>query len=79
MNGRAVEPYCAGTAIAGVATLLDTKDAAFAQKGPQALSGLRLGGKQLAIDVVIHAAVGFVTGTRIRWGIPKILYPVWFI
>src|SRR6266849_6280784 len=42
MNGRAVEPYRAGAAIAGVTALLDAEDAALAQEGPQTLSGLRL-------------------------------------
>ena len=62
MDRRAVEPDGAGAAIAGVAALLDAEDATLAQEGAQALSGLRLGGKQLAVDDVDQTAV--VGGAR---------------
>lgn len=65
MNWHAVEPYRTGTTITGVTALLDPEHATLAQKGPQALSGLRLGRKQLAVDVVVHAAVGSADGMRI--------------
>jgi hypothetical protein len=66
MKWRAVEPYRAGAAVAGVAAFLDAEHTAIAQEGAQALSGRRLGGKQLAIDVVVHAAVGHGRRMRIR-------------
>ena len=65
MNRHAVEPHRTGTTITGVTALLDPEHATLAQKGPQALSGLRLGRKQLAVDVVVHAAVGTADGMRI--------------
>jgi hypothetical protein len=58
VNRSAVEPHGAGAAITGVAALLDTEHAAVTQKGAQALSGGRLGGKQFAIDVVVHSGIG---------------------
>ena len=66
MKWRAVEPHGAGAAVAGVAAFLDTEHAAVAQEGAQALSGRRLGGKQFAIDVVVHSAVSHGRGMRIR-------------
>jgi hypothetical protein len=66
VNRSAVEPHGAGAAITGVAALLDTEHAPVTQKGAQALSGGRLGGKQFAIDVVVHSAVGHGRGMRIR-------------
>ena len=58
VNWSAVQPHRAGAAITGVAALLDTEHAAVTQKGAQALSGGRLGGKQFAIDVVVHPGIG---------------------
>jgi hypothetical protein len=54
MNGLAVEPHRAPAAVAGVAALLDAKNAALAQERTQTLTGARLGGKCLGIDRVIH-------------------------
>ncbi|TPW00501.1 MAG: hypothetical protein USCAAHI_00053 [Beijerinckiaceae bacterium] len=54
MHGGAVEPDRAGAAIPGIAALLDAEVSPLAQEGPQALTGLRLGGKKLAIDRVVH-------------------------
>src|SRR3954453_2590437 len=65
MNRHAVQPDRTGTTITGVTALLDPKHATLAQKGPQALSGLRLGRKQLAVDIVVHAAVGSADAMRI--------------
>jgi hypothetical protein len=66
MNWNAVEPHGAGAAVTGVATFLHAEHAAIAQKGAQALSGRRRGGKQLAIDVIIRPAVSQAHGMRIR-------------
>jgi hypothetical protein len=66
MKGHAVEPHRAGAAIAGIAALLDAEHAPVTQKGAQELSRRRLGGKQFAVDVVIHPGIGRAGGTRIR-------------
>ena len=57
MDRRAVEPHRAGAAISRIAALLYAEDAAVAQECAQALSGLRLGGKELAVDVVDQTSV----------------------
>ncbi len=41
----------------GVAALLDAEHAELAQEGAQALSGLRLGGKFLAVDMIDRAVL----------------------
>ena len=66
MNGHAVEPHGAGAAIAGVAAFLDAEHAAIAQEGAQALSRRRLGGKQLAVDVVVRPGIDGAGAMRIR-------------
>jgi hypothetical protein len=66
MNGHAVEPHGAGAAIAGVAALLDPEYAPVTQEGAQALSRCWLGGKQFAVDVVVHPGIGRAGGMRIR-------------
>ena len=57
MEWLAVQPHRAGAAIAGVAAFLDAKDLQVAQKGAQALAGLRLGRVEVAVDLVsAHAS-----------------------
>ena len=51
MNWHAVEPYRTGTTITGVTAILDPEHATLAQKGPQALSGLRLGENSLPLTL----------------------------
>jgi hypothetical protein len=72
MDRHAVEPHRTGTAIAGIAPLLDPEHAALAEKGPQTLAGLRLGGKELPVDGETHLAAGWARPAQ--WHIADIVH-----
>jgi hypothetical protein len=57
MHRHAVEPDRTGAAIARIAALLDAEHATLAQKRPQALSGQRFGGKQMAVHGVVRRKI----------------------
>src|SRR6478672_11066390 len=57
MKRGAIEPDRACAAVAGVTSLLDAEDTAVAQECSQALSGLRLGGDELAVNIEVHGRV----------------------
>ncbi len=54
VDGNAIEPDCARSAIAGIASLLDSEPSHVAQEGAQALPGPRLLRERPAIDVIVH-------------------------
>ncbi len=54
MHRLAIKQYGAGTAVAGIAAFLDAEMAEFAQEGAQALAGLRLLQKAVAVDLETH-------------------------
>ena len=57
MKRGAIEPDRACAAVAGVTSLLDAEDTAVAQECSQALSRLRLGGDELAVNIEVHGRV----------------------
>ena len=57
MDGNTIEPDCASSAIAGIASLLDSEPSQVAEEGAQALPGPWLRGKGLAVDVIVHEPI----------------------
>ena len=55
MDGLAIEPDRACTAIPGVTSFLHSKPAKAPQECSQALAGPRFGREALAIDLIVHA------------------------
>ena len=55
MDGNTIEPDGTSSAIAGIASLLDSEPSQVAQEGAQALPGSWLPGEGPAVDVIIHA------------------------
>jgi hypothetical protein len=72
MDRLAVEPNRTGAAIAGVAALLDPEHAAIPKERPEALAGLRLGGKELPVDGETHLAAGWARPAQ--WHIADIVH-----
>src|SRR5208283_1405912 len=54
VHGNTIEPDCTSSAIARIASLLDSEPPQVAQEGAQALSGPWLAGEGPAVDVIIH-------------------------
>ena len=54
MDGDAIEPDRAGSAIAGIASFFDSEPPQVAQETAQALPGPRFPGEGFAVDVKVH-------------------------
>ena len=54
VDGNTIEPDCASSAIAGIASLLDSEPSQVAQEGAQALPGPWFRGESPAVDVISH-------------------------
>jgi hypothetical protein len=65
MDGDIIEPNSTGTAVAGVATFLDTEPSHVAQEGSQALASPWLLGEGFAIDPVTHDFTGLDSSRQI--------------
>jgi hypothetical protein len=55
MDGDAVQPYGTGAAIAGIATLLDSKPSHVTQKGSQALTRPWFFRERFAVNQITHS------------------------